>query len=72
MTPMQTTLKSIISLADPELATLKFALAIIDLALTTEIKNIEFKDDYRKSLVCIREIIQLEIDNYYEVTPNGI
>ncbi len=54
---------SIIAIANPDTLTVKFAIAMINLALMARVTDIDYQNDYRKALVYLKDIL----DAYREV-----
>lgn len=54
---------SIIAIAKPDIKMVWFAIAMINLALMAQVTDIDYQNNYRKALVCLKDAL----DAYREV-----
>ncbi|WP_055076467.1 hypothetical protein [Pseudanabaena sp. 'Roaring Creek'] len=60
--PIQNTIENIIAIANPNMQTIQFSLAMVNLALMSQLGDIDYSNDYRNALVYIKESLELQRD----------
>jgi hypothetical protein len=67
---IQNAADSIMAIAKPDMKTIWFAIAMIDLVLMSQTRDIDWQNSYRQSLVWIREVLELYRETLDEVQNN--
>lgn len=65
----QNLVDSIIRIADPDIKTMYFAIAMVNIALCAQIREIDYQNTYRKSLVDLEEVLDLYLSTL-EITQD--
>ena len=67
---LQNLVDSIIRIADPDIKTLHFAIAMVNIGLNAQIREVDYQSVYRKQLVDVKEVLDLYLSTL-EVTQDG-